>query len=32
MRFGLAFLKFVPDWFFDWMMRQAGPRALYVDF
>jgi short-subunit dehydrogenase len=32
MRFGLALLKYMPDSFFDWMMRQAGPRALYVDF
>ncbi len=32
MRFGLAFLKYMPDWCFDWMMRLAGPKALYVDF
>ena len=32
MRFGLALLKYMPDWFFDWMMRLAGPKALYVDF
>jgi short-subunit dehydrogenase len=32
MRCGLAFLKYMPDWFFDWMMRLAGPKALYVDF
>jgi 3-oxoacyl-[acyl-carrier protein] reductase len=32
MRFGLALLKYMPDSFFDWMMRLAGPKALYVDF
>jgi short-subunit dehydrogenase len=32
MRFGLALLKYMPDWCFDWMMRLAGPKALYVDF
>ena len=32
MRFGLAILKYMPDWFFDWMMRLAGPRALHVEF
>jgi short-subunit dehydrogenase len=32
MRFGLALLKYMPDGCFDWMMRQAGPRALHVDF
>jgi short-subunit dehydrogenase len=32
MRFGLAILKHMPDPFFDWMMRLAGPKALYVDF
>ena len=32
MRFGLAFLKYMPDSFFDWMMRLAGPKALYVEF
>jgi short-subunit dehydrogenase len=32
MRFGLALLKYMPDPFFDWMMRLAGPKALYVDF
>jgi 3-oxoacyl-[acyl-carrier protein] reductase len=32
MRFGLALLKYMPDWFFDLMMRLAGPKALYVDF
>jgi short-subunit dehydrogenase len=31
-RFGLALLKYMPDRWFDWTMRQAGPRALYVDF
>ena len=32
MRFGLALLKYMPDWCFDWMMRLAGPKALFVDF
>jgi short-subunit dehydrogenase len=32
MRFGLALLKYMPDWFFDWMMRLAGPKALHVEF
>jgi short-subunit dehydrogenase len=32
MRFGLALLKYMPDSFFDWMMRLAGPKAMYVDF
>jgi 3-oxoacyl-[acyl-carrier protein] reductase len=32
MRFGLAVLKYMPDWFFDWMMRLAGPKALHVEF
>jgi hypothetical protein len=32
MRFGLALLKYMPDSFFDWMMRLAGPRALHVEF
>jgi 3-oxoacyl-[acyl-carrier protein] reductase len=32
MRFGLALLKYMPDSFFDLMMRLAGPKAMYVDF
>lgn len=32
MRFGLALLKYMPDWCFDWMMRLAGPKALHVEF
>jgi len=32
MRFGLALLKYMPDSFFDWMMRLAGPKAMYVEF
>jgi short-subunit dehydrogenase len=32
MRIGLAFLKYMPDRVFDWMMRRAGPEALAVDF
>lgn len=31
-RIGLAFLKYSPDFLFDWMMRRAGPEALAVDF
>ncbi len=29
---GMAFLKFVPDSVFDWMMDRAGPRALTTEF
>ncbi|WP_435016252.1 SDR family NAD(P)-dependent oxidoreductase [Tundrisphaera sp. TA3] len=29
---GMAFLKHVPDRWFDWMMDRAGPRALTTDF
>jgi short-subunit dehydrogenase len=32
MRIGLAFLKWMPDRVFDWMMRKAGPEALTIDF
>jgi short-subunit dehydrogenase len=32
MRVGLAILKHMPDWAFDWMMRQAGPEALTIEF
>ncbi len=32
MRMGLTILKIMPDRIFDWMMRQAGPEALVVDF
>lgn len=31
-RVGLAMLKYSPDFFFDWMMRRAGPEALTVEF
>jgi short-subunit dehydrogenase len=29
---GMAFLKYVPDTIFDWMMDRAGPRALTTEF
>ncbi len=29
---GMAFLKYVPDSVFDWMMDRAGPRGLTTDF
>jgi len=32
MRFGMALLKHMPDRLFDWLMRQAGPEALNVEF
>jgi short-subunit dehydrogenase len=32
MRFGLAILRIMPDRWFDWLMRKAGPEALAVDF
>jgi hypothetical protein len=32
MRLGLAILRVMPDRLFDWMMRQAGPEALSVEF
>ena len=32
MKLGMAVLKHMPDPVFDWMMRQAGPRALSVEF
>ncbi len=32
MRIGLAVLKYMPDWFFDRLMRWFGPQALNVDF
>lgn len=32
MKLGMAVLKHMPDPVFDWMMRQAGPQALTVDF
>ena len=32
LRIGLALLRVMPDRLFDWMMRQAGPEALVVDF
>jgi short-subunit dehydrogenase len=32
MRMGLAILKLLPDRWFDWLMRKAGPEALAVDF
>ena len=31
-RVGMAFLKHVPDRWFDWMMDRAGPRALTTEF
>ncbi len=27
MRIGLAILKYMPDWFFDWLMRMVGPAG-----
>jgi short-subunit dehydrogenase len=32
MRIGLAILRYMPDRWFDRMMRAAGPRALHVEF
>jgi short-subunit dehydrogenase len=32
MRVGLAILKYMPDRFFDWIMRRVGPQALHVEF
>jgi 3-oxoacyl-[acyl-carrier protein] reductase len=32
MRIGIAILKYMPDRFFDWTMRLAGPRAMKVEF
>jgi short-subunit dehydrogenase len=32
MRIGLAILKYMPDSFFDRLMRWFGPQALHVDF
>jgi short-subunit dehydrogenase len=32
MRIGLAVLKYMPDSFFDRLMRWAGPQALHVEF
>jgi short-subunit dehydrogenase len=32
MRIGLAILKYMPDGFFDRLMRWFGPQALHVDF
>ncbi len=32
MRIGLAILKYMPDPFFDRLMRWVGPQALHVDF
>jgi short-subunit dehydrogenase len=32
MRIGLAVLKYMPDWFFDRLMRWAGPQMLNVEF
>lgn len=32
LRIGVALLRIMPDPVFDWMMRQAGPEALAVDF
>jgi short-subunit dehydrogenase len=32
MRIGLTFLRYMPDSFFDRLMRWFGPQALYVDF
>jgi short-subunit dehydrogenase len=32
MRIGLAILKYMPDRFFDGLMRWFGPQALYVEF
>ena len=29
---GMAFLKYLPDPVFDWMMDRAGPRALTTEF
>jgi short-subunit dehydrogenase len=29
---GMSFLRGVPNWFFDWMMDQAGPKALTTEF
>ncbi len=32
MRIGLAILKYMPDRFFDRLMRWVGPQALHVEF
>jgi short-subunit dehydrogenase len=32
MKMGLAILKVMPDRWFDWLMRRAGPEALVVKF
>jgi short-subunit dehydrogenase len=32
MRVGLAILRYMPDWFFDRLMRWVGPQALHVNF
>jgi short-subunit dehydrogenase len=32
MRIGLAILRYMPDWFFDRLMRWVGPQALHVEF
>ncbi len=32
MRVGLAILRYMPDWWFDRLMRWVGPRALHVEF
>ncbi len=32
MRIGLAVLKYMPDSFFDRLMRWVGPQALHVEF
>jgi short-subunit dehydrogenase len=32
MKVGLAILKYMPDWFFDRLMRWVGPQALNVEF
>jgi short-subunit dehydrogenase len=29
---GMSFLRGVPNWFFDWLMDQAGPKALTTEF
>jgi short-subunit dehydrogenase len=31
-RMGLTILKLMPDRWFDWLMRKAGPKALAVEF
>ena len=32
MRIGLAILRYMPDSFFDRLMRWVGPQALHVEF